>query len=117
MIRTVTGILALILLLGGTFLYAYQPDADPFTIGMMIRIGALLGVIWLAYPQLEMLKGRLKGRVPAILIAAALICLAITAAKPSVGRVLITVVTIAVGVGGALKWMSKIADGQPPKKK
>jgi hypothetical protein len=117
MIRTATGILALILLLGGTFLYAFQPDADPFTIGMMVRVGALLGAIWLAYPQLEVINHRLKGRVPAILIAALFICLAIIAAKPNLGRVVVTVVTIALGVGGALKWMTKMADGQPPKKK
>ena len=117
MIRTATGILALILLLGGAFFYVFQPDADPFTIGMMVRIGALLGVIWLAYPQLETLKNKLDGRVPSILIATVLVCLAIIAARPKLGTVVITVVTIAVGVSGALKWMTKMADGQPPKKK
>ena len=117
MIRTAIGILALILLGGGMFLYVFQPDADPFTVGMMVRIGALLGVIWLAYPQLEKLQGRFKGRIPAIVIGVALICLAVTAAKPKIGTVLITLVTIAIGVSGALKWMSKMADGQPRKKK
>lgn len=112
MIRTATGILALILFFGGAILYASQPESD-LVAGMMVRIGAMLGVIWLAFPQLESLKGRL----PAILIASALICLAVAAAKPSLGRVFIVVVTVAISVGGILKWMSKMADGNPPRKK
>ena len=113
MIRTAIGILAIFLLLGGAFLYLFQPEANPIVVGMMIRVGAMLGVIWLAFPQLESLKGRL----PTILIAVAFVCLAVAAAKPSLGRVLITVVTVAISVGGLMKWMSKMTSGNPPRKK
>ncbi len=79
---------------------------------MMIRIGAMFAVIWLAMPQLE----SLKGRVPSILIALALICIAIAAAKPNLGRVVIMIVTIGVSVGGVLKWLSSIADNDPQRR-
>ena len=113
MIRILTGILALLLLVVGALMYVIQPQANPVAVGMMVRIGAMLAVIWLAYPQLESLKGRL----PSVLIAGALICLAIAAAKPSLGRVVITVVTVAVSVGGLLKWMSKLTGEDPRRKK
>ena len=113
MIRIPTGILAVILLLSGAFLHFFQPDANPVAAAMMIRIGALLGVIWLAFPQLEALKGRL----PSILIALVFICLAVAAAKPKLGALLATIVTIAISVGAALKWMSKVADNDPKRKR
>ncbi len=113
MIRIATGILALTALLGGAFLYLFQPDANLFVAGMLIRIGAMLGVIWLAFPQLE----SLRGRMPAILITLGLICLAVAAARPSLARVFITVVTVAFGVGGMLKWMSRMANDSPNRKK
>ena len=113
MIRTATGILALTLLIVGVFLYAFQPNASLVAAGMMVRIGAMLGVTWLAFPQLEALKGRLPG----ILIALAMICLVVAAAKPRLGAVLVTIVTVAISVGGIMKWMSKMADGDPRRRK
>lgn len=109
MLRILTGIVAVVLLFAGGGLYLIQPDFNPVLVGMMVRIGALFAVIWLAFPQLE----SLKGRVPAILVALALICIAVAAAKPSLGRVVVTIVTIAVSVGGVLKWFSKIANNDP----
>jgi hypothetical protein len=113
MIRIFTGILALFLLSAGAILYAFHPNANPLAVGLLIRIGALLGVIWLAYPQLESLKGRL----PSALIAVAMICLAVAAARPRLGSLLITIVTIAVSVGATLKWMSKLADNDPKRRR
>lgn len=113
MIRIATGILALTLLLAGAFLYLFQPESQPFVEAMLIRVGAVLGVIWLAYPQLESIKGRL----PAILVALALICVIILAARPSLGRIVISVVAVAVAVGGVMKWMSKMADDNPRRRK
>ena len=106
MIRIFTGMMALILLLAGSILFAFHSESNSLTIGLLIRIGTLLGIIWLAYPQLESLKTRL----PSLLIALAMICLAVAAARPSLGRLLITIVTIAVSVGAILKWASNLAD-------
>ena len=113
MIRIAIGALAFTLLLVGAYLYLFQQESDPFVEAMLIRVGAVLGVIWLAYPQLESIKGRL----PAILVALALICVIVLAARPSLGRIVISVVTVAVAVGGIMKWMSKMADGNPRRKK
>ena len=112
MIRIIIGILAFVLLVFGACMYFIQPDTNPVAMGMMIRVGAMLGVVCLAYPQLASLKGRL----PAILIVLGIICLVVAAARPSLGRILITVVTVAVTVGGILKWMSKLTDGDSPPK-
>jgi hypothetical protein len=112
MLRIATGIIAIGLLSTGGLLYLVQPEFNPMLVGMMVRIGALFGVIWLAFPQLE----SLKGRVPAILTAIALICVVVAAAKPSAGRVVILLVTIGVSVAGVLKWLSKIAENDPKRR-
>lgn len=113
MIRILTGAIALLLFFGGGAMYFFQPDADPMTVGMMVRIGALLGVVWLAFPQLQSLRGRL----PTVLIVAAIVCLAVAATRPNLGRVVIAMVTIMVSVGGLMKWMSKLANEQPPRRR
>ena len=112
MLRISSGILAIVLFSVGGFSYLVQPEYKPVLIGMMVRIGALFGVIWLAFPQLE----SLKGRVPAILIASVMICIAIAAAKPSAGRVVIMIVTVGVSVGGVLRFLSRIANNDPKRR-
>jgi hypothetical protein len=109
MLRISTGIIAFFLLLFGGGLYVFQPEVNPVVPGMMVRIGALFGVIWLAFPQLQ----SLKGRIPTILIALAMISIAIAAAKPKLGGIVITIVTIGVAVGGVLRWLSRVADNAP----
>jgi len=111
--RILVGILALILLVAGGGIYFAKPDADPMTVGILIRVGALLGVIWLAMPQLK----HYKGRVPTILIGLVLLCLGMLAARRNLGVVLISLLTIGVSVGAAMKWMTKVADGNPDRKK
>ncbi len=110
--RIAVGILAIILLVAGGVLYLLVPESDPMTVGIMIRVGALLGVIWLAMPQLA----AYQGRVPAMLIGLGLLCLAALAARRNLGVMLITLLTIGISVGGAMKWMSKVADNGNPRK-
>ena len=103
----------MILLIVGGVWYLVQPDADPMTVGIMVRVGALLGVIWLAMPQLE----AYKGRIPTMMIGLAVLCLAVLAARRNLGVVLIALVTIGISVGAVMKWMTKVADNSPTRKK
>jgi hypothetical protein len=106
--RISTGIIAILLLAAGAFLYSFRPDVDPIVTGMLVRIGALMGVIWLAFPELK----KLQGRAPAYLVGVGALCLVVLVAKPNIGKVLVMIVTIAISVGGVLKWLSKLT--QPP---
>ena len=106
------GVIAAICLTVGAFLYFLQPAADPFTVGMLVRVGALLGVICLAFPELL----SLKGRMPAIIFGLALIAIVIMAVRPKPGRVLVALLVIGIGVSSVMKWMSNIAKNDPRKR-
>jgi len=53
--RHLLGILALLLLIAGAFLYVFPPGTDFWEMmcASFIRAGAVLAVLWLAYPQVS----------------------------------------------------------------
>ena len=70
---------------------------------MLIRVGALLGVICLAFPELMLLKKKM----PAVIFGLALIGILVLAVRPNPGRVLLSLIVIGLGVGSVMKWVSK----------
>ena len=110
--RIIIGVISFVCLASGALLYMLQPSADPFTLGMLVRVGALLGVICLAFPELL----SLKGRMPAIIFGLALIAIVIMAVRPKPGRVLVALLVIGIGVSSVMKWMSNIAKNDPRKR-
>jgi hypothetical protein len=63
--RHILGILALSSLLAGFWLLLRPQIGDyPQLDGILLRVGTLLGVIWLAYDQVERLPGWLMASVP-----------------------------------------------------
>ena len=96
------------MLLLGAYLYLFQTQPSQAS-GILIKVGAVMAVIWLAFPQLE----SLKARVPAGLIVLAFVCIIVAAARPNLGKVVISVVTIAVAISAVLKWMSKMTGDEP----
>lgn len=101
--QTATAAVAACLLLLG--LVGYLGDGyDPFLTGMAVRIGATLAVVALAMPQLNQLKKRL----PAIAGGIALFALIIIATRPNIGKVLLTLLVVAVTILGAISWLSKM---------
>ncbi|GEM_PF-1587079 len=111
MIRLLLGLIAAALLICGIGFYVLQVEVSELVIGLCIRVGALLTVICLAFPQLMVLKNKL----PAVLVIGVMSCLIIIAARPNLGRVVIALATISITLGGILKWLSKI-NNPPPKR-
>lgn len=111
MIRLLIGLIAAALLIFGASFYFLQIEVNELVVGLCIRVGALLAVMCLAFPQLMVLKNKL----PAILVIGSMTCLIIIAARPNLGRVVITLATVAFTLGGILKWLSKI--NKPPPKR
>ena len=111
LVRLLTGIVACVLLVIGIGMYVARPDSHPYP-GMLIRIGLVTGVVWLAFNELS----ALRSRVPTAFIGVGILILGVIAVLPKRGSVFIVLVTVTIGVAGALKWLSKIADGAPKKK-
>ena len=101
--RHSAGAIGLVLLAIGGMLYM-QPTGNPFWAGLAIRVGALLVVIWLAYNQLM----ERKGKLPAILVGFAMVCLLIVAARPNQGRVLIGLLAVLLAVSSVMRWISNM---------
>ena len=98
---------------GGGLIYLFQPDFNPLVLGTLIRIGALLCVICLAFPELM----TLRGKVPAILFVLAAIVIFLLAARPKLSRILIGLLMIGVVAGGVMKWISKMTASDPRRRK
>ncbi len=109
MIRLLLGLIATALLICGASFYVLQVEVNELLHGLCIRVGALLTVICLAFPQLMVLKNKL----PAALVIGVMSCLIIIAARPNLGRVVITLATFSITLGGILKWLSKINNPPP----
>ena len=93
----------------GACLYFFQPDVNPLLSALLIRVGSLLGVICLAFPELM----SLRGRTSTFLYGAAIILVIVIAVRPKLSRVLIGLAVIGVGVGWVMKWMKKVIDQDP----
>ena len=88
--RLVLGVSAAILLGGGLILAAWPwtqdgkmgANSDSYFSGMLIKVGVVLGVAWLAAPQLERFGWhRLRGTM----LAALLVVLVLWLARPKIG--------------------------------
>ncbi|MFK7767962.1 MAG: hypothetical protein AB8B55_12135 [Mariniblastus sp.] len=112
LVRLLTGIVAVTLSLAGVWLYFTRPDSHPVP-GVLIRIGLVTGVIWLAFKELV----ALRSRVPTAAMGVGLLILGVMAAIPNRGRFFVALLTITIGVAGALKWLTKVADSAPKRKK
>ena len=106
--RMTVGCLAVTCLLTGGANFLTDPEQSTGTTGMLIRIGLVLGAIWLALPQLETLKSRLS--VVALLIA--LLVLVIAASRPNIFRIVAGVVAAGLAVNWGLRWLATIK-GKP----
>jgi hypothetical protein len=80
--RTAVGICAIVFFLSGVLLYLFGPSRDTYLMaaGSGIRIGLVLGAIWLSYAQLV--------RVPWWLVSVGVVTILIVVAfpRPALGR-------------------------------
>ncbi len=105
--RLILGIVAIGCLVVGGVLYFSSPD-EPVWAAILIRVGAILGVTWLAMPQLESVSGRLSS----IAFLVVLLVLIVAATKPNIFKVVAGVAAVAMALNWVLKWASVIT--KPP---
>ena len=100
--RASIGVIALSMLLGG-LIFLGQPEVAIVWSGLLIRVGPLLAVIWLAYPQLL----ELRHKVPSILLGAAITAALVMAVRPNLGRIIVTLLVVVLVAGFVLKWIAR----------
>jgi hypothetical protein len=104
--RTAVGICGVIIFLGGVLLYFFGPNEDAYAMAAAsgVRVGLVLGAIWLAYPQLA--------RVPWWIVRVGLAAVLVVAAlpRPALARA-------AVGIVVPLLIALWLLRPRPPKKK
>jgi hypothetical protein len=107
--RLAIGILAALSLLVGGALYFLSSGESSITTGLLVRVGALLGVIWLAMPQLE----TLKTKISTVAFFVVLLILIVAATKPKLFPIISGILAISLTLNWALRWLSQFSD--PPK--
>ncbi len=102
--RLILGVIAVVCLAYAAFCFftdaAYLTSV---TMAMSLRIGLLLGVVWLALPQLRPIQHRL----PAIVLAAMLGLLVLLAARPNLFKVVGSLIVIITVLAGIAKWFKR----------
>lgn len=106
--RTTIGLIAVGFLVAGISLNLARPDETTGYVGILVRVGVLLSVIWLAMPQLEPLKAKLSTFV----LLVTLLLLVVVAARPNWFRIAAGILAVTLIVNWALKLISRMAATQ-----
>ena len=84
------------MLIAGGVMLCVLPDVNPALTAVLIRVGTVLAVVWLAIPQLE----TVSQKVPKIMLASAFAILVLIAARPNlfkiVGLLMVLIVILAL---------------------
>ena len=91
------------MLLVGIALYAFFPAANPAVTAVLIRVGSVLGVVWLAFPQLK----SVGQRVPVVIVCSLLGGLVLMAARPNLFKIAATLVVLLVALSLVAKVFRK----------
>ena len=106
--RTSIGLIAIGLLVVGGLLFVANPENNSGYIGILVRVGVLLAVIWLAMPQLEPLKEKLT----TFALMTSLCMLIIVAARPNWFRIGAGILVVTLIVNWLLKFVSRLGTKQ-----
>ena len=90
--RIILGVISAAMLLQGIVLLIFFPEANPAVTAILIRVGTVLGVVWLAFPQLKSVGDRLPGFVIVGFVAT----LVLMAARPNLFKVAAAVAVVLV---------------------
>ena len=90
--RIILGAIAAIMLLLGIALYAFFPAANPAVTALLIRVGTVLGVVWLAFPQLK----TVGQQVPVVIVCGLLGGLVLMAARPNLFKIAAALIVILI---------------------
>ena len=109
MIRHLLGLIGLVLLRFGIG-YEFSSDVsiEPMYSGMLIRVGALLGVIWLAYPELQ----KSKAKIPGIILGLIVLFLVLAAARPKISNVILVIGVLTIAVSTGLRFLKGLGSAQ-----
>ena len=95
------------MLLAGIVLYAFfpaaNPAANPAVTAILIRVGTVLGVVWLAFPQLK----TVGQRVPVAIVCCLLGGLVLMAARPNFFKVAAALIVLLVALSLVAKVFRK----------
>lgn len=106
--RLTIGLVAVGFLVIGGALHLAHPEGAAGYVGILVRVGVLLSVIWLAMPQLEQLKTKISTLVLLVL----LLSLILIAARPNLFRVAAGIFAVTLVANWALKWLGRFAGSQ-----
>ena len=110
--RTSIGLIAIGLLGVGGLLFVANPENNTGYVGILVRVGVLLAVIWLAMPQLEPLKEKLS----TFALMTFLCLLVIVAARPNWFRIVAAILVVTLIVNWVLKLVSRMGSNQNNKR-
>ena len=101
--RILLGAIAAVMLLVGITLYAFFPAANPAVTAILIRVGTVLGVVWLAFPQLK----TVGQRVPVAIVCCLLGGLVLMAARPNFFKVAAALAVLLIALSLVAKVLRK----------
>jgi len=101
--RIVLGAIAAIMLLAGIAMYAFFPAANPAVTAILIRVGTVLGVVWLAFPQLKT-AGQ---RMPMVVVCGLLGGLVLMAARPNLFKIAAALIVVLIALSLVAKVFRK----------
>lgn len=112
--RMVLGVSAALLLASGMILSAWpgiETNSDEYFSGTLLKVGVVLGVAWLAAPQLERFGWhRLRGTF----LAALLVVLLLWIVRPKIGAWAGAIVLGAGAFFALIGWFRNLFDNPPP---
>ena len=101
--RILLGTIAATMLLAGIALFAFFPAANPALTAILIRVGTVLGVVWLAFPQLK----TVGQKVPVVIACGLLGGLVLMAARPNLFKVAAALIVLLVVLSLVAKVLRK----------
>ena len=101
--RILLGAIAAIMLLAGIAMYAFFPAANPAVTAILIRVGTVLGVVWLAFPSLKTVGQKL----PLAIVGGLLGALILMAARPNLFKVATALIVLLVALSLLAKVLRK----------
>ena len=107
--RLLIGLIGFAMLATGAVMYFLNPQSATALVGIMVRVGVLLCVTWLAFPELEPIKSKIPGYLLLVILA----MLVIVAARPKLFQVVAGLLAVALALSWALKWVSKLTSNPP----
>lgn len=101
--RLSLGIVAVVAIATGTILAVYNEGENNSLSGILVRVGMMLAVTWLAFPTFQ----RPEGQQSIWFISAILLLVLIVAARPKLFFAITTILVVALAINWVFRTISK----------